>query len=70
MAIRFRPTYFIGAVELVPAAADHEQAEGRDQHHLEPDVHVEDVAGQERAADAGEQRVGQRVVAVALLLGA
>ena len=57
------------AVELVLAAADDEQAEGGDQHHLEPDVHVEDVAGQEGAADAGEHGVGQGVVAEVLLLG-
>ena len=39
------------------------QHERRDQHHLEPDVEVEQVAGQERTGDAHQQDLDQRVVA-------
>ena len=39
------------------------QHERRDQHHLEPDVQIEDVSGQERAGDAHQQNVDQRVIA-------
>ena len=46
----------------------HQQAEGRDQEHLEPDIEVEDVAGQERAADARHHQHQERVETVALAL--
>ena len=51
-AIRFSVDVLDPAVELRALAAEHQQAERGDQHHLEPDVQVEEVAGQEGAADA------------------
>lgn len=46
---------FQRAVDLLARRAEHDQAEGRDQQHLEPDIEVEDVAGQESAGDTGHQ---------------
>ena len=50
-------------VELSARAVQGHQDEGGDQHHLEPDVQVEDVAGQEGPRDPHQQHVYQRVVA-------
>jgi len=54
---------FDPAVQLRLVAAKHEQSERGDQHDLEPDIEVEQVAGHERTAHAGEQRLEQRMVA-------
>ena len=48
------------AVELVEPPADGKQAQRADQHHLEPDVEVEQVGGDERAAHAGQKAVDKR----------
>jgi hypothetical protein len=55
------------AIELLAPPTEDQEAEGRDQHHLEPDVEVEEVAGQERPADPGQQHLEQGVVAQRLL---
>ena len=54
---------FDAAIKLFLLAAQNQQAKGRDQHHLEPDIEVEDIAGQKRAADTGQQHLEQRVIA-------
>ena len=43
------------------AAAKRHQGEGGDQQHLEPDIEVEDVGGDEGAADAGQQTLDEQV---------
>ena len=49
---------FHRAVELQRIAGEHDQPERGDQHHLEPDIEVEQIAGQEGAADASQQAAG------------
>jgi hypothetical protein len=44
---------------------EHDQAEGRDDEDLEPDIEVEDVAGQECPADAGHHQHQERKESVA-----
>ncbi len=56
------------AVELRLLAAERDQRERGDQHHLEPDVEVEQVAGEEGAADAAQQDMVEGVEAEALPL--
>ena len=50
-----------GGVELRARPVQGHQHEGGDQHHLEPDVEIEDVPGEEGARDAHQQDVDQRV---------
>ena len=50
-------------MELRARPVQRHQHERGDQHHFEPDVEVEDVAGQEGARDAHQQDVDQRVIA-------
>jgi hypothetical protein len=56
---------FHRAVDLDTSGADDQQAEGRNQQHLEPDVEIEEIAGQEGAADACHQHQQQREETVA-----
>ena len=51
------------AFELGALAAQRHQDERPHQQHFEPDVQVEDVAGQERPADPHQHRLEQRVEA-------
>ena len=53
------------AVDLRAFRAEDQKAERGDQEHLEPDVEIEDVAGQERSVDAGHQQHQERIEAVA-----
>ncbi len=46
--------------ELRQGAADQQQTVRRDQHHLERDEQVEQVAGQKRHIDAHQQKLQQR----------
>ncbi len=50
--------------ELAPLATEREQHKGRQEHQLEPDIEIEDVAGQERAAHRGEKRHREWVMPV------
>ena len=56
---------FDRAVDPPFVGSDHQKPEGRDHEHFEPDVEIEDVAGQERPADAGHHQHQERVEAVA-----
>ena len=56
MATRLSTRVFDRAVDLLAARAEDQQAEGGDQQHLEPDIEIEQIAGQEGAADAGHQQ--------------
>ena len=62
-ASRFRPDVGERRMELRARAVQRHQHERGDQHHLEPDVEVEDVAGQEGAGHAHQQHVDERVIA-------
>ncbi len=53
---------FYAPVDLLLAAAHDQEAKGRDQHHLEPDIEVEEVTGQERPRDPADQHVEERVI--------
>ena len=66
--IRLSVTYLMPPASGRAPAQDQQHERGH-QHHLEPDVQVEDVAGQERPADAHQQGVDQRVVAERLRAG-
>ena len=54
------------AVQLLARAAQHQEAEAGDQHDLEPDIEVEQVARQEGPADAHQQGLQQGVEAETL----
>jgi hypothetical protein len=56
---------FDAAIELCALVAQHKQAEGGDQQHLEPDIEIEDVPGQEGAGHAGHDQQQERVETVA-----
>ncbi len=60
---------FQRAVDLLPRRAEHDEAEGRDQQHFEPDIEVEDVSGQERAGNAGHQQHQEGIEAVTSAAG-
>jgi len=53
---------FDAAVELCLVAAQDQETEGGDQHHLEPDIQVEQIAGDEGTADPGQEHLEQRVI--------
>ena len=50
-------------MELSARAVQRHEHERADQHHLEPDVQVEDVPSQKGSRDPHQQHVNQRVVA-------
>ena len=52
------------AIDLFGFRPQDDQAEGRDQEDLEPDIEVEDVAGQERAADTRHHQEQERIETV------
>jgi hypothetical protein len=58
-----RKPYF--TAPSICSRSEHDQAEGRDQQHLEPDIEIEDIAGQKGAGDAGHQQHQERIEAVA-----
>ena len=45
---------FDSTIELTPITAERHQGEGGDQHHLEPDIEIEEIAGEKGAGHAGE----------------
>ncbi len=61
---------FRRAVDLLLLGAEDHQAEGSDQKHFEPDIEIEDVAGQKGAGDAAHHQQQKRVEAVAPADGA
>ncbi len=52
-----------GGLDLRAGPVQRHQHERRDQHHLEPDVQVEEVAGEEGARHAHQQDLDQRMIA-------
>ena len=50
-------------LHLRAGTVERHQHEGRHEHHLEPDIEVEEITGQERTGDSHEQDLEQRVVA-------
>jgi hypothetical protein len=50
-------------VDLFAPPAQDEKPEGRDQHHLEPDIEVEKIAGEEGPGHPADQEIEERVIA-------
>ena len=52
---------------LVPAAAQGQKHEGGNEHDLEPDIEIEDIPGQKRAATAQQEHMVKRMISDCLV---